>query len=85
MTLGALVESVDEEAAVQATVGDFLLMKGGLSASYQSIDLWLPLKGSSVLCHDRNQPASKMRVQRFAIREEGYFFILRGPEMGWSG
>ena len=31
---------------------------------------------------DTIQPASKMRVQRFAIREEGYFSILQGPEMG---
>ena len=26
-----------------------------------------------------------MRVQRFAIREEGYFSILQGLEMGWKG
>ena len=26
-----------------------------------------------------------MRVLRFAIREEGYFSILQGPEMGWRG
>ena len=32
-----------------------------------------------------NPPASKMRVWRFAIREEGYFSILQGPEMGWRG
>ena len=31
------------------------------------------------------QPESKMRVQRFAIREEGYFSILQGLEMGWRG
>ena len=31
---------------------------------------------------NKNQPASKMQVQRFAIREEGYFSILQGPEMG---
>ena len=24
-----------------------------------------------------------MREQQFAIREEGYFSILQGPEMGW--
>ena len=31
------------------------------------------------------QPASKMRVLRFAIREEGYFSILQGLEIGWRG
>ena len=31
------------------------------------------------------QPASKMRAQRFAIREEGYFSILQGLERGWRG
>ena len=31
------------------------------------------------------QPASKMRVQRFAIGEKRYFPILQGPEMGLRG
>ena len=32
-----------------------------------------------------HQAATKMRVQRFAIRKEGYFSILQSPERGWRG